>query len=77
MKALTGTLGGWTYDTRFDADGPTGTAQGYTKDSAVLLISIKWEPDADAGCPADQPIVNCPLTANQKLYTVVIRAAQR
>ncbi len=68
---------GWTVQPAYNADGPTGTATGMTRDSGLLLISVGWEPSADANCPTDQPISACPLTSEQKFYTVKIEAAQK
>jgi hypothetical protein len=68
---------GWTVQPAYDAGGPTGAATAMTRDSGLILISIGWEPSADANCPTDQPISECPLTPEQKLYTVRIEAAQK
>ncbi|MBC7876419.1 MAG: hypothetical protein H7Y59_04540 [Anaerolineales bacterium] len=69
---------GWTEDsTKYGADGPTGSATGLTRDSGVLLIGVSWQPSAEVSCPADQPIDSCPLTPEQKIYTVNIQAAQK
>jgi hypothetical protein len=67
----------WTPNMQFMADGAMGTAMGFTRDSSILLISVSWEPSANASCPADQPISSCPLTAQQRLFTIVLKAAQR
>jgi hypothetical protein len=68
---------GWTVQPAYNADGPTGTATGMTRDSGLLLISVGWQPSADANCPTDQPITMCELAPEQKLYTVTIEAAQK
>lgn len=68
---------GWTEDQKYAAGGPTGAATGMTRDAGLLLISVGWEPSADANCPADQPISACELTPEQKLYTVKIEAAMK
>ena len=77
QKLVNGFIG-WTEDsTKYGADGPTGSATGMTRDAGLMLISVSWEPSADADCPGDQPIASCQLLPEQKLYTVVIQAAQK
>jgi hypothetical protein len=68
---------GWEEQTAYAAGGPTGAATAMTRDSGLLLISVGWEPSADISCPADQPITECPMAPEKKLYTVKIEAAQK
>jgi hypothetical protein len=68
---------GWEEQTAYAAGGPTGAASAMTRDSGLLLISVAWEPSADISCPADQPITECPMAPEKKLYTVKIEAAQK
>jgi Tol biopolymer transport system component/putative hemolysin len=63
---------GWTTDPMLVADGPTGTAQGYRKDDQICWASAGWEPDVSANCPKDQAISACPVTPEQKNYTVTL-----
>ncbi len=62
----------WQADINYDAGGPTGAFGGYRLDDALCLWVVKWEPSADANCPADQPISACELAPEQKLYTVAV-----
>jgi hypothetical protein len=75
-KLMNGFIG-WVEDINYLADGPTGTAIAIRRDSGLMLISVSWEPSADANCPTDQPIIDCVLTEEQRLYTVTIQAAQK
>lgn len=68
---------GWEEQTAYAAGGPTGAATAMTRDSGLILISVGWEPSADISCPADQPITECPMAPEKKLYTVRIEAAQK
>ena len=68
---------GWTAQSIYGAGGPTGSAIGMTRDSALMLISVMWRPSSDANCPSDQPIGGCLLTPEQKIYTVTIQSAQK
>ncbi|MBN2115711.1 MAG: hypothetical protein JW730_04030 [Anaerolineales bacterium] len=77
MTALFNSVGlGWTQQPRYQADGPTGSVTGLTRDMALMLISAGWEPAPGVQCPADQPISNCNLTPEQKIYTIDINVAQ-
>ncbi len=77
VTTLAGSMGlGWTEQVSYQADGPTGSAKGLTRDSALMLISASWEPDLGVECPADQPIENCELTEDQKFYTIEVTIAQ-
>jgi len=67
---------GWKQDIQYQADGPTGTAMGFQKDQGVCLLSVNWEPSADADCPEDQPISACDLKPEQKEFTIVLNCAQ-
>lgn len=68
---------GWTEDSQYQADGPTGTAFGVRQDNALALVSVSWEPSPDANCPKDEPISNCQLTPEQQLYTITLNLATR
>jgi hypothetical protein len=63
---------GWVEDQAFLADGPTGTATGFRMGDMLALLSVGWEPTADADCPDDQPIVECDFTPAQQLYTIAL-----
>jgi hypothetical protein len=76
MDKLRGALIGWQEDPNFAADGPTGTATAFVRDSALLLVTVGWEPAPDANCPQDQPISACPLQPEQQLYSIKLQAAQ-
>jgi hypothetical protein len=67
---------GWDELINYQAGGPTGAATGLTRDMGLMLISVDWEPAADANCPTDQPIASCTLTPEQKNYTVTINTAE-
>ena len=60
----------------YQADGPTGTASGFVRDTGLMLISINWELGAGVSCAADQPISACSLTPDQQTYMVEIDFAQ-
>jgi hypothetical protein len=77
MSALRGAFSDWSEDPAFAADGPTGSSRGLRRDKDLMLITVQWQPSADAQCPADQPISACNLSPEQQLYTVVIQAARR
>ncbi|MBN2386155.1 MAG: hypothetical protein JXB85_03990 [Anaerolineales bacterium] len=67
---------GWTEDFNYSAAGATGMASGYRKGSALGLLTVAWQPSADANCPTDQPIGACDLTPEQKLFDVTFDLAQ-
>lgn len=75
-KLVSGFIG-WEEQFAYQAGGPTGAATGLTRDAGLLLVSVGWQPAAEVTCPADQPIDACPLTPEQKIYTVTIQAAQK
>lgn len=74
---LVESFSGWTEQTNYQADGPTGSTTAMKRDMGLLLITVDWLPSPDANCPADQPISACNLAPEQKLYTVQISAAQK
>ena len=67
---------GWKNDPMLVADGPTGTASGFRKEDQICVAGARWQPDASANCPADQPISTCQVTPAQQLYTVTLDCAQ-
>ena len=67
---------GWKNDPMLVADGPTGTASGFRKEDQVCVAGARWQPDASANCPDDQPISTCQVTPAQQLYTVTLDCAQ-
>ncbi len=77
VDALVNSVGlGWNPQPLYQADGPTGTAVGLSRDMALMLISAKWEPAMGVECPIDQPISACELPPEQKIYNVNIDIAQ-
>ncbi|MBN1993048.1 MAG: hypothetical protein JW953_10120 [Anaerolineae bacterium] len=77
MNQLRGALAGWTENPTYQADGPTGTAMAFTRDKALLLVNVDWQPSPDANCPQDQPISACPLKPEQQLYMIKVQAAHK
>lgn len=67
---------GWTQQPSYQADGPTASLTALARDMALMLISASWQPEVGAQCPPDQPITDCSLTPEQKIYTVRIDIAQ-
>jgi hypothetical protein len=63
---------GWTEDTTAAADGPTGTATSYFKDTTVAAVNVGWEPADEANCPADQPISACAVEPSQQNFTISV-----
>jgi hypothetical protein len=68
---------GWEEQPSYQADGPTGSATGLTRDMALMLITVGWEPSPEVQCPADQPISACDIKPEQRLYTVQIQTAMK
>ena len=68
---------GFTELPAYQADGATGSATALSRDSAILIIRISWEPAPGTDCPSDQPISACPLKPEQKLYTIRIQGAMK
>lgn len=77
VSKLRAALIGWTEDTRFAADGPTGSVVAFTRDSGLLIVTVGWEPDPEANCSPTEPISACPLTPEQQWYIVRLQAAQK
>ncbi|HEX2979905.1 MAG TPA: hypothetical protein VHO48_06555 [Anaerolineaceae bacterium] len=68
---------GWTRMPEYQADGPTGSAVGMSRDMGLLLISANWAPAEGVTCPADQPIGDCDLQPEEKVYTITVQAAMK
>ncbi len=66
---------GWTLVN--GADGPTGTGREYIYGNMVAVVFVQWKPAPGANCPSNQPISACPLTPEQKLYTVTVALAEK
>lgn len=67
---------GWTEDQAYTADGPTGTAAGFRKGSALALMSVEWQPGPEVQCPADQPISACEVAPEQQIFDISLSLAQ-
>lgn len=77
VDKLKSTFIGWNEDSRYQADGPTGKATGFTRDSGLLLVSVELEPAPSAKCPSDRPISDCDLKPEQQLYTIQLQGAMK
>lgn len=67
---------GWTEEQAAIADGPTGTATRYYKDTTVAAVSVSWQPSDEVNCPADQPISACDIEPGQQNFTISIDLVQ-
>ncbi|PWB52698.1 MAG: hypothetical protein C3F13_11190 [Anaerolineales bacterium] len=67
---------GYMMDPLLGADGPTGHYMGYRKDNQLCYAGAMWTHDPKVNCPTDQPITVCPLTPEQKLYTVTLNCGE-
>jgi hypothetical protein len=77
VEALLDSAGmGWTEQPAYQADGPTGSATALARDMALMLINAGWAPTAGVTCPDNQPISDCDLTPEQKIYTIQIDIAE-
>lgn len=77
MDTLMGSVGaGWDEQMAYEADGPTGTSRAMARDMALMILAVNWAPAEGVACPNDQPISECSLTPEQKIYTVEIDVAQ-
>ncbi|MBP7689884.1 MAG: hypothetical protein KA765_18345 [Thermoflexales bacterium] len=72
-KAFTG----WTEDPMGAANGPTGASISLTRNTDLMHIRANWWTKLGVNCPQDQPIAACPLTPEQKEYTVVVEVAKK
>ncbi len=78
FDSLSGVFRGraWTEDQAYQAGGPTGIGSGFRKDQALAIVGVIWHPAPGTNCPSDQPISACPLTPEQKLYTLTVDVAE-
>ncbi|MBN1428265.1 MAG: DUF333 domain-containing protein [Anaerolineae bacterium] len=77
LSSLVDGMLGWTELPDYQANGPTGAATAMMRDMGLMLIRVEWTPSPEVQCPADQPISECGLLPEQKLYTVQIQAAMK
>lgn len=68
---------GWVEDSKYAADGPTGTGIGFRKGSSLSLLTVEWEPVASVKCPPEQPISDCQLLPEQQIYRITLNSARR
>jgi hypothetical protein len=68
---------GWTPDNEHFVAGPTGWGGGFVRDSGLVILVVGWEPSDEANCPEDQPIGNCDIAPEHKLYTITIDGAMQ
>ena len=59
------------------ADGPTGTSREFTKGNETGVVSVTWKPSPEVTCPKDQPIESCPLTPQQRLFSLTAAFGQK
>lgn len=67
---------GWTQDTAYLADGPTGTAAAFRLGDQLALFNVDWQPSADANCPTDEPITACDLAPARQIFTITLNLAE-
>jgi hypothetical protein len=57
------------------ADGPTGTVIGFNGGGRIGQLTVEWKPAPGVNCPQNQPIMDCTLLPEQKLYVIKLEAA--
>lgn len=67
----------WMEERSYQADGPASTSTAFSQANRLAIVNISWNPTPEAKCPVDQVISACPLTPEQKLYTITIQAVQK
>jgi hypothetical protein len=67
---------GWTENSAYQADGPTGTVSGYEDGFKTAFVHVSWEPSEEANCPTDQPISACNVEPSQQLFTLTVELVQ-
>ncbi len=77
MSNLVGSIGlGWNEQLAYQADGVMGTATGFSRDMALMLIQLDWAPAQEVvGTPADGLDVSS-TTDLKYVYTIKIDVAQ-
>lgn len=65
----------WVEVPAYQADSPTGSATALMSGMNLMLISVNWQPEIGVVCPSDQPIANCNLSPEQKVYDIKINVA--
>ena len=66
----------WQEDSGYSADGPTGTATAFRKDSSLCLFSASWNLSPDVACPANQPVSECKAPAEKQIYSILLHCVQ-
>lgn len=77
FEKIAAALPDWQENPDYQASGSTGVATGLVRGDALMLVSVLWEPTSDAHCPNDEPISNCELSPEQKVFVIQLDAAQR
>ncbi len=68
---------GWQEDTRYLADGPTGTATAFRRGRDLAQVIVDYQPSENVSCPEDQPISACEIPPKEQIYTIFVRVAER
>ena len=63
---------GWSEDVSCAADGPLGTAAGFRKDGALILVRVIVEPDEGAGLLSNRPVSLWELLPEEWNYTITL-----
>lgn len=66
----------WQEDSGYAADGPTGTATAFRKDTSMCLFSASWNLSPDVVCPPNQPVSECKAPAEKQIYTILLHCVQ-
>ncbi len=68
---------GWTEDPVYAADGPLGTAAGFRKQDALILLRVLMEPSEEAGLLSNQPVSMRELLPEEWVYTITLHCVMQ
>ncbi len=67
----------WRDDPTRAADGPSGSEKGYVKANRIAAVDISWEPGPGATCSDKEPLANCKILPQQKLWNVTVDIVEK
>ena len=68
---------GWVEDSAYVADGPLGTAAGFRKEGALILLRVIMEPSEDAGLLSNRPVSIWELLPEERIYAITLCGAKQ
>jgi hypothetical protein len=77
MALMAKPFGDWKEDEERADSGPGGADKGFLNGNRLAVLDVSWEPAPGVTCSDKEPLSECKVTPQQRLWTAIIDIVQK